>query len=119
VSKKSSLLQEIIGEQLSSVEFVQDYVQLHFDGPILTTFVWPVVSTHGKTTRVGEPGYKDALCARIGRNVHTADVIEGAEVLVEFEDGARISISLRPENSVGPEAGHLSARNPVDALLEF
>jgi hypothetical protein len=119
MSDKSPLLQKIIGEQLSSVEFVQDYIQLHFDGPTLTAFVWPVVSTNGKTTRAGEHGYKDALCASIGRKVQSAQVVEGVEVLVEFEGGARISISLRPEDSAGPEAGYFSAGGVGDPLLEF
>jgi len=119
MSEKSVLLQKIIGEQLSSVEFVQDYIQLHFDGPTLTAFVWPVVSMNGKITRAGEPGYKDALCASIGRKVQSAEVVEGIEVLVEFGDGTRISISLKPEDSVGPEAGYFSAGAVDDPLLEF
>jgi hypothetical protein len=36
-------LQVIVGAQLSAVTFVQDYVQLHFDGPRLTAFSHPVV----------------------------------------------------------------------------
>jgi hypothetical protein len=87
------------------VEFVQDYVQLHLDGPILTAFVWPVVSANGKTTRVGESGYKDALCASIGQTVRAADLVAAVEVLVEFGDGTRISVSLKPEDNAGPEAG--------------
>ena len=101
------------------MEFVQDYVQLHFDGPILTAFVWPVVSMGGKTTHVGEPGYKDALCDLIGRNVHVVQVVDGVEVLVEFGDWGRFSISLKPEDSVGPEAGYFSAGAVGDRLLGF
>jgi hypothetical protein len=119
MSEKPPLLQKIIGEQLSSVEFVQDYIQLHFDGPTLTAFVWPVISTNGKTIRAGEPGYKDAVCASIGRKVQSAEVVEGVEVLIEFADGPRISISLRPEDSTGPEAGYFSAGAVGDPLLEL
>ena len=36
-------LQMLIGEQLSAVTFVQDYLQLHFDGPRLTVFSHAVV----------------------------------------------------------------------------
>jgi hypothetical protein len=31
-------LKQLIGEQLSSIEFVQDYLQLRFDGPCLTVY---------------------------------------------------------------------------------
>ena len=118
---KSRLLQGItgiIGEQLSSVEFVQDYVQLHFDGPILTAFVWPVVRIPGALIRVKDPGYKDALCARIGRNVRKVNFLEAVELLVEFEDDSIISVSLRLEDSVGPEAGHFSTGGATP-MLEF
>jgi len=40
-------LQMLIGEQLSAVTFVQDYVQLHFDGPRLTVFSHAVVMRGG------------------------------------------------------------------------
>lgn len=38
-------LQCLIGEQLSAVVFVQDYVQLQFDGYQLTTYTTPLVET--------------------------------------------------------------------------
>jgi len=41
MEKESSLvdaLQVLIGEQLSSVEFVLDYVQLRFNGPCFTVY---------------------------------------------------------------------------------
>src|ERR1700686_1222650 len=58
-------LEKIVGEQLSSVEFVQDYVQLHFDGPTITAFVWPTLNLGGNIMCFGDAGYRDALCARI------------------------------------------------------
>jgi hypothetical protein len=36
-------LQMLIGEPLSAVTCVQDYLQLHFDGPRLTVFSHPVI----------------------------------------------------------------------------
>jgi hypothetical protein len=113
-------IESIVGEQLSSVEFVQDYVQLRFDGPTLTAFVWPVVHGAGKAVGVGEPGYRDELCARIGSKVLAARLQEAKALIVEFDDGASVTISLRPEDSVGPEAGHFCAcSNPGDPILEF
>src|SRR5580692_5452288 len=84
-----SMFESIIGEQLSSVEFVQDYVQLRFDGPTLTAFVWP-------------------------------ELRQGEAVIVEFEDGAIICVSLRAEDSVGPEAGHFTnGSSPAEPILQF
>jgi hypothetical protein len=55
-------LQMLIGEQLSAVTFVQDYLQLQFDGPRLTVFSHPVVMLGDKTFHWGKPGFRDALC---------------------------------------------------------
>src|SRR5690242_9135647 len=57
-----SPLGPIHGSQLSSVEFVQDYVQLRFDGPCLTAITWPVVTVGQQRFRLETPGYRDALC---------------------------------------------------------
>jgi hypothetical protein len=39
-----SLLAALVGKELASVIFVRDYVELDFDGPRLSMFVWPVVA---------------------------------------------------------------------------
>ena len=120
MNHKSLSFDAIIGEQLSSVEFVQDYVQLHFDGPTLTAFVWPVVNLRDKAVHFGQSGYRDELCARIGHRVCAAYLREGVAVLIEFEDGTKFSVSLRAEDSVGLEVGHFRAGNdPTSSILEF
>jgi len=112
-------LEKIVGEQLSSVEFVQDYVQLHFDGPIITAFVWPTLNLRGNIVRFGDSGYRDELCARIARKVTSARIIEMVCLTVQFDDGANLNISLKPEDSVGPEAGYFSESDSRGPLLEF
>ena len=42
--KLKEIMAEIIGRQLGSVTFVQDYIQFAFDGPELTFSVSSVVS---------------------------------------------------------------------------
>jgi hypothetical protein len=94
----NELLTVIKGEQLSAVTFVQDYVQLHFDGPVLTAFTAPVVTAGNTALRWGEPGYRDMLCGRIAHIVRDAFVEEGDQIRVEFDDDSVISISLRYED---------------------
>ena len=102
-------LDAIIGQQLSSVEFVQDYVQLHFDGPYIIAFTWPVVES-----------YRDALCDRISRKVRTALISGGNAVTIGFDDGGTIRISLKQEDRVGPEAILYRAGSKAsDRILEF
>jgi hypothetical protein len=92
----------LVDEDLSSVVFVMDYAQFGFNGASLTSFVWPIVHHGEKALSEAEPGYRDALCRLIGLTV--LDVAEDAESLtLDFGKGVSLSISLRPEDAVGPE----------------
>jgi hypothetical protein len=97
-------LQMLIGEQLSAVTFVQDYLQLHFDGPRLTVFSHPVVTLGEKTFHWGKPGFRDALCNNIAKKVTEVRVAYGESIAIRLADGLTIKISLKDENSSGGEA---------------
>lgn len=89
--------QEIVGEQLSAVTFVMDYVQLAFNGPMINAYTWPTVYVGDRAFRLGDPTYRDELCARVGIDVVAVrvprDVIE-----IAFGDGSTIRISPRAED---------------------
>jgi hypothetical protein len=85
------------GEQLSAVTFVQDYVQLHFDGPRLTLVTWPVVIVGDEGHAFGDPGYRDQLCGLIGRIVSRAYVRVGDRLQIDFAERASLVASLKPE----------------------
>src|SRR2546428_10633078 len=91
-------LQVIIGEQLSAVTFVQDYVQLHFDGPRLTIFSHAVIMLGDKTFHWDKPGFRDALCNSIAKKVTEARVVYGDSIAIRFADGSIIKISLKDED---------------------
>jgi len=96
-------LEKLTGEVLSSVEFVADYVQLRFNGPILSAYTHPTV-TSGRETKVwGKPGYRDALCAQIDRRVERTDVTDERASII-YENGTVVSISLRDDDYRGSEA---------------
>lgn len=101
---EQEILQRIVGEQLSSVEFVMDYVQLRFNGPTLTAVTHPVVEVHGRVYSWGECGFRDALCERIAKRVTSALVKPGDLLRIEFADSSAVKISLRDEDYVGAEA---------------
>jgi hypothetical protein len=94
----------LIGEQLSSVEFIQDYVQLRFDGPCLTAFTHPVVHVGTREFHWGLPGYRDALCERIATLVCEVSFREDDAIRVHFQDGATVEISLCTDDYEGPES---------------
>jgi hypothetical protein len=101
-------LEAIVGQELGAVEFVLDYVQLRFDGPLVTFHEWPEVFREEGSYAFGEPEYRDVLCAAIGESVSAASVEEGEALEIEFESGLSIRVSLRVEDISGPEGGSVS-----------
>ena len=99
----------IVGEELKAVEFVEDFLQLRFEAPLLTFYAWPHVLFPEFSLAYGEPEYRNALCAQIGEMVAKAALEELEALTVEFESGTVIALSLREEELDGPEAGSYSA----------
>src|ERR1044072_1763988 len=98
-------ISDILGEELVAVEFVQDYLQLRFDGPLLTLSAWPHVLLSEFSIEYGEPEYRNALCSLIGEKVEEATLEEGDSLTVKFENDTVLALSLREEDLDGPEAG--------------
>src|ERR1051325_5751192 len=100
-------LQVLENLDLSSVEFVRDYVQLHFDGPCLTINAMFAVYVNGERSRKGELLFRNALCDRIGKVISKAFTIPNDEILLRFNDDSEIRISLKADDQVSPEAAVL------------
>ncbi len=98
----------IEGEQLGAVTFVQDYVQLHFDGPTITAITRPVVVSGGTTFEYDSPGYRDRLCGLIGKVVIRAYARQGDRLQVDLEDQVSLVVSLKPEAYRAAEAAIFS-----------
>ena len=109
----------IEGQELSAVEFLADYLRLHFDGPLLTMYAWPHVLLADFSIAFGEPEYRNALCAQIGEIVATATLEELDALTIEFESGTVIALSLREEDLDGPESGSYSADGSEQDAEEF
>jgi hypothetical protein len=113
--KMESTFQQLRGEQLSAVTFVQDYIQLAFDGPVLTVLM-PIAVRSGDTSAVsGEEHFRNALCGQIAKLVQDVTLHSGDALTIHFEDGSHISISLKPDDYSGPEA--FVARGFGDSLI--
>ncbi|HEY0460838.1 MAG TPA: hypothetical protein VGC97_17005 [Pyrinomonadaceae bacterium] len=106
VKEKSDYFSRIIGEQLSAVSFVMDYLQLQFNGYFLTVLTPLVVVTNDRTYSFGDLGFRDTLCERIAQKV--IEIVLTSDYLrIVFEDNTFFSISLRQEDYVGAEAINL------------
>ncbi|CAN5516434.1 hypothetical protein BH10ACI4_BH10ACI4_01210 [soil metagenome] len=112
-------LEALIGQELVAVEFVQDYVQLRFDGPLVTFYEWPEVFREEGSYAFGEPEYRDWLCALIGESVTAATVEDGEAVEIAFASGVSVRCSLRLEDLVGPEGGSVAYADGAGEVLNF
>ncbi len=97
-------LHDLIGLELSAVVFVRDYVQLQFDGPILTINSDPEIeATNGVRIKWGELGFRDQLCAEISRCVVDVSAI-GVDVMnILFDSQTSLLVPL-VRNDYLPEA---------------
>jgi hypothetical protein len=101
-------LSSVIGQELSSVEFLQDHLVLHFDGPTLTFYTWPDVFREEGSYAYGEPEYRNVLCGVLSEDVTAATLEESEAIEIEFQSGVILRASLREEDLDVPVAGQFS-----------
>jgi hypothetical protein len=92
------------GEYLTSVNFLQHYLQLHFEEPLLNIYTPITVVAFGTTTRSDNNGFRDALRGQIAKQVEAVSLVPSEALIIAFEDRAQLSISLRPDDYPGPQA---------------
>jgi len=92
------LKNKLIGEQLSSVEFVQDYLQLHFDGPMFTLYIWPTVTINNVSFCYEDSLYRNMLCYLINQNVNQIFIEESKYLKLYFEENNCLELNLDPNN---------------------
>lgn len=98
-------LEDLAGWEVSGVCFVRDYVEFHFDGPILRCFgelavvSGPVAHSHPSS------GSHEALCSLINSTVTGATDLDEALVL-ELDDRRLLRI-MKWSELAGPEIVNL------------
>jgi hypothetical protein len=93
----------LIGEQVSAVSFVQDYVQFHFDGPVLTALSNPILKDETGTIGFPAPGSRDKLCTLIAQLVRSVDLVDGDELRIVIGSSTLI-VPLDLAHARGPES---------------
>ncbi len=96
--KNYSIINNLIGEQLSSVEFVQDYLQLHFDGKDLTLYIWPTVQVKNELYDIYHIEFRNWLCSLISLIVVDVFLVEKTELIILFPDNQAIKVNLSQNN---------------------
>ena len=109
----------LVGEELRSVCFVEDYLELRFGDALVSLFAWPHVLLTEFSVAYGEPEYRNALCAQIGETVSTVMLEEENALTIEFGNGVVLGLSLREEDKDGPESGSYSETGDESDAVEF
>lgn len=112
------LWDQLVGEDLSGVVFVRDYLQLQFNPPpqinIYSSHV--VVKANGRSAKFGEDAFANLALSLIGVFVREVIVAEQS-FRIRFADLSEIMISLRTEHYRGPEAIDFQGRDHQRAVL--
>ena len=104
MNKQPNFYNCIVGEKLSAITFVMDYWQLQFDGPTINALTQVKVSADGSVLRDGDDQFRNLICGQIGKIVAEVAIANSESFAITFEDRSSISISLKAEDFVGPEA---------------
>jgi hypothetical protein len=67
--------------------FVQDYLQLQFDGSTMTCLVFPTVQFEGKSFNDGDLEYRNKLSEQINKTVSDIVQKDHTELDLIFDDG--------------------------------
>jgi hypothetical protein len=111
------LLDELKSQRLSSIEFVQDYIQLHFDDYKMTLFNPVQIVQVSGSLRQEEIGFKDALCNLINRIVRDVAHRRSDKVEIVFDSGSSVVVCIEDKDYSGPEALVLCSRDPNAPML--
>ena len=109
----------LVGQELKSVCFVEDYLELCFGDAKVTYFAWPHVLLTEFSVAYGEPEYRNALCAQIGEEVTDAMLEEGSALTIELANGVVFGLSLREEDIDAPVSGSYSETGLAEDMQEF
>lgn len=102
----SQELNLLVGEPLSAVCFVMDYVEFHFDGRILRSLANPTVDRSGISIMFGQLGARDALCGLIADTVTQVRLEDEIRIEVHFHSGAVLKIPIDEASRHQGEAAH-------------
>jgi hypothetical protein len=87
-------LKDLIGREISAVAFVRDYVEFHFDGPILRSRADPQVAVGEAVYCFPKPGSRDALCLVIGTTVRSLNSDDSRHLEFTTSSGCRVRLPL-------------------------
>lgn len=113
------LWDQLVGEDLSGIVFVRDYLQFQFNPPpqINAYSTRVLVLSDDRSSAFGDEAFANLAIGLIGRVVREVRVDAEQSFRIVFTDGSEIMISLRPEHYQGPEAVDFQGHNNQWAVI--
>lgn len=99
-------LQLLVGREISAVCFVRDYVELHFDGPVLRALANPFGLYGCRGWRFPEGQSPVVMLSYIGTVIDHCELVPDRYLAVDSGEH-RFAIPLDEDSRTGPEAVHL------------
>lgn len=99
-------LNKLAGEPINAVSFVMDYVEFHFNGPVLRSYTNPRIKDGNTIIVFDEPGSRDALCSIIEDVVSDIVVEEDRAIVVNLKSNRQLIIPLDQASRTGIEAAN-------------
>jgi hypothetical protein len=96
----------LVGREVAAVCFVRDYVEVHFEGPIVRAISNPFGMWGQAVWRFPERGAPSTMLKYIGLRVDDFEVREGQFAQLAFGEHS-FTIPLDDESRTGPEALHV------------
>lgn len=96
------MLENLIDKSLSAVVFIHDYLQFQLDSGFVSFFVFPVVEVGNHVYKIGDNGYRDALCDLIELKIIDVNYLDDEIFTLQF-DHAKVYCSLQPYSRIYPE----------------
>lgn len=103
-TKAEYFLGGLIGQSLTFITFVLDYIQADFCGHHFNFYNLPLIYEGSVTLKTGQAGYCDKLVSLIQKTVVGVDEYLDLGLTFEFENSLLVSIPLRVDaNYLSPE----------------
>jgi hypothetical protein len=89
--ERAHILAGQLGNDLSEVSFIMDYLGIEFHGPGPNLYVWPRIHRSSKILARPDSGYADSLIALIGTQLSAVDELFDNGLTLDFVDGTRLA----------------------------
>ena len=114
----SPLWNQIVGEDLSAVSFIRDYVRFEFNAPLMIDVLSTVtLTTPIGTAKFGDPTFATLALQMIGSVVQGVRIEPGETFAIDFIGWSSIQISLQSKDCIGPEAVVFHGRNQQFGII--